>query len=180
MLPAGLRNIILFPLADYHSAGQRPACPPLNRKTKIEWRNKMDKPLSAIFTTITYKLANGKRIRLDVTIEVKSLLEQADRQTRSQRRQERRRHTEYVDGLTDTTTVLPQEDFADLLYRMDGYKRLYDAIDTLTEIQRRRLYLHYFRGLTYRQIAELEGISYSTASDSVAQARKALRKLLTR
>ncbi len=36
----------------------------------------MDKAI----TQITYKLANGKRIRLDVSIEVESLLQQADRQ----------------------------------------------------------------------------------------------------
>ncbi len=136
----------------------------------------MDKAI----TQITYKLANGKRIRLDVSIEVESLLQQADRQIRSQRRQERRRHTEYVDGLTDTTTALPQEDFADLLYRMNSYKLLNAAIDSLSGIQRRRLYLHYYRGFTYRQIADVEGVSFSTVSDSVARARKALRKLLTR
>ncbi len=136
----------------------------------------MDKAI----TQITYMLADGKRIRLNVSVEVKSLLQQADRQIRSQRRQERRRHTEYVDGLTDTTTALPQEDFADLLYRMDSYKHLYAAIDSLSGIQRRRLYLHYYRGLTYRQIAKAEGVSFSTVSDSVTRARKALRKLLTR
>ena len=136
----------------------------------------MDKAL----TQITYRLADGKQIRIDVSIEVENLLQQDDRKIRSQTRQERRRHTEYVDGLTDTTTILPQEDFSDLLYRMDCYKRLYTAIDTLSEIQRRRLYLHYFQQHTYRQIAEAEGVSFSTVSDSLARARKALRKLLTR
>ncbi len=82
--------------------------------------------------------------------------------------------------MTDTTTALPQEDFADLLYRMNSYKLLNAAIDSLSGIQQRRLYLHYYRGFTYRQIADVEGVSFSTVSDSVARARKALRKLLTR
>jgi len=134
----------------------------------------MDKPL----VEMMYKLADGKRIRFEVTSEVKDLLEQADRQIRSQRRQERRRHTEYIDGLTDTTIVCPQEDFADLISRMDSYKRLYSAIDKLTETQRHRVILHYFGGLTYRQIAEMESVNFKTVAESVTRAREKLRQYL--
>ncbi|MDR1704029.1 MAG: hypothetical protein LBS19_05030 [Clostridiales bacterium] len=136
----------------------------------------MDKPL----TTIIYKLADGKRICLVVTMEVKSLLEQADRKIRSQRRKERRRHTEYIDGLTDTTMVLPQEDFANLISRIDSYKRLHAAIETLSDARRRRVYLHYFGGFTCRKIAESEKVSFEAVSKSLVQARKALCELLTR
>ena len=136
----------------------------------------MDKPL----VVIKYKTADGKRICLDVSMEVKSLLEQADRQRRSQKRQERRRHTEYVDGLTDTTTILPQEDFANLIYRMDSYKRLYAAIDMLSDVQQRRVRLYYFGGLTYRQIAEFEKVDHKAVVQSVKQAKSKLHKYLTR
>ncbi|MDR1705864.1 MAG: hypothetical protein LBS19_14445 [Clostridiales bacterium] len=130
------------------------------------------------FAEIVYKLADGKRIHLVVTMEVKSLLEQADRQIRSQRRQERRRHTEYVDGVTDTTTILPQEDFADLIMRMDSYHRLHAAIGKLSDAQRRRVLLHYFGGFTHKQIAEFDGVAPMTVTDSIQQARKRLKKLL--
>ena len=133
----------------------------------------MDVPL----TEIVYKLANGKRIRLEVSIEVKELLEQFDRQIRSQSRQDRRCHTEYVDGLTDTTTVLPQEDFADLVYRRDIYQRLYTAVAELSEVQRRRLYMYYFGGQTYRQIAELEGVGFKTVARTITRAIEALKKV---
>jgi RNA polymerase sigma factor (sigma-70 family) len=136
----------------------------------------MDKPL----VEIMYKLADGKRIRLEVSSEVKDLLQQADRQIRSQRRQDRRRHTEYIDGLTDTTDILPQEDFADLVDRMDSYKRLYSAIEMLPSAQKRRLCLYYFTGLNYRQIAEIDGVNQGTAARSVDKAKKALAKLLNR
>jgi RNA polymerase sigma-70 factor (ECF subfamily) len=129
-------------------------------------------------TKINYKLADGKRISLEVSIEVKHLLEQIDRQIRSQRRQDRRRHTEYIDGVTDTTIVLPQEDFADLVTRMDIYRELYVAIDSLSEIQRRRLRLYYFGWMTYRQIAEREGVGFMTVARSVTRGVDNLRKLL--
>lgn len=136
----------------------------------------MDNP----FVTIEYKTADEKRICIEVSIEVKKLLEQSDRQIRSQRRQDRRRHTEYIDGLTDTTMVLPQEDFADLVHRLNSYQRLYTAMGKLTETQRRRVVLHYFAELTYRQIAESEGVSHVTIVHSIGQARKALRKHLNK
>ncbi len=128
---------------------------------------------------INYKLADGKRIRLEVSVEVQELLEQADRQIRSQRRQEKRRHTAYIDGVTDTTAVFPQEDFADLVSRMDNYGRLYAAIRMLSGTQRHRMLLHYFGGFTYRQIAEFDGVAPMTVVDSIKQARKRLKRLLT-
>jgi len=127
---------------------------------------------------ITFTLANEKRVCLEVSIEVKNLLEQTDRQIRSQRRQDRRRHTEYIDGQTNTTTALPQEDIADLLFRMDSYQQLYVAINKLTKIQQRRLYMYYFLGLTNRQIAAIDGVNHSSVVRLIQQAVKALRKYI--
>ena len=118
---------------------------------------------------IVYKLADGKRIRLEVTGEVKELLEQSDRQIRSQRRQDRRHleKEEYDDGLADTTIVYPHEDFADLVIRMDSYKQLHAAMEKLSEIQRRRLRMRFFGGLTYRSIAVIENVSHKAIEDSI-------------
>jgi len=136
----------------------------------------MDKPTMGI----KYKLANGKRISIDVSIEVKNLLEQADRQIRSQRRQDRRHHdsAEYVDGLTDTTTVISHEDFADLIDRLDSYKQLYAAIETLSDIQKQWVYLHYFCGFTYRKIASMESVHHTTVMRTVKRAQRTLMELL--
>ena len=100
---------------------------------------------------IIYRTADGKRICITVTIAIKELLRLSERQMRSQRRQDRRRHTEYIDGLTDTTMVFPQEDFADLVLRMDRYKQLYSSIDELPKTQRRRLQLYYFAGMSQQE-----------------------------
>ncbi len=129
---------------------------------------------------ISYKLADGKRIRVEVSIEVVKQLSDSDRQIRSQRRQERRRHTEYIDGVTDTASVLPHEDFADLVYRIDLYKWLYIAIEKLSDIQRRRLLIRYLYALTYREIANMEGVDHKTVAESVTKAVSNLRKLLVK
>ena len=55
---------------------------------------------------------------------------------------------------------------------------LYAAISVLPEVQKRRLVLRYFAGLTYKQIAVIEGCSISPVIRSVEAAIKKLKKLL--
>ena len=133
----------------------------------------MDKPL----VTIKYKTADGKRICVEVSTAVKELLEQSDRQIRSQGRKDRRYldYAEYIDGVTNATMATPQEDVADLLIKMELVKQLHAAMDKLTETQRRRLILYYYHGLTYRRIAEIEKVNFKTISESVARAIQILK-----
>jgi DNA-directed RNA polymerase specialized sigma subunit, sigma24 homolog len=136
----------------------------------------MDKSL----VTIQYKTADGKRICVEVSTAVRDLLEQTDRQIRSQGRKDRRYldKREYIDGLTDTTIVCPDEDIADLVCRLDSYERLHEAIETLSEVQRRRIMLYYFDDLSYRQIAVPEGVSSASVAESIIGTVKKLKKQL--
>jgi len=130
---------------------------------------------------ITYKTADGKHICVEVTTEVKELLEQSERQMQSQRRQDRRYLTKenYVDGFTDTTIICPKEDIADLVCRMDSYEKLHAAIATLPELHQHRLHLYYNDELTYKQIAKLENVHHTTIARSLKKIRRFLRKYLT-
>lgn len=58
------------------------------------------------------------------------------------------------------------------------YKELYKAISKLPEIQKRRLELYYFRGLTYEQIANLEHCTKRAVKFSVDIAKKTLLNVL--
>lgn len=135
----------------------------------------MDKPL----VKIEYKTANGSRICVEVSTSVKELLEQSDRQIRSQRRQDRRYldFTPLTDEVLEISLLGAYEDTADLLERMESNARLHKAIGKLTEVQRRRLSLYYFEGLTYSQIAKLEGVSHRAVIYSIEQALKQLKTL---
>ena len=138
----------------------------------------MDKPL----ITITYKTADGKQICVEVPTSVKELLEQSDRQIRSQRRQDRRYldNSDFIDGLTDTAMKYPQYiDPADLLIRMESHKLLHSAINELSETQRRRLLLYFFGNLTHSQIAKLEGVGRAAITYSISRAIKQLRRYIT-
>ena len=133
------------------------------------------------FITIVYKLADGKRIRLEVTSEVAELVAQSDRQIRSQRRQDRRYliYTDCIEELDGTTMTDPPEDAADLLIRMDSYKQLYTAMGKLSETHRRRIYLYYYCGLSCREIARIENVHHTTVSRSLKQALKAMEAQIT-
>jgi len=137
----------------------------------------MDKPL----VKISYKLANGSRITVEVSTSVNEVLEETDRQIRSQRRQDRRHidFVEYIDELTDPAMINPQSDPADLVIRMESYIQLYAAIDKLSEVQRRRLLLYIKHNLTYQQIADLEGVNKSAIGQSIKRSIEQLYKLLT-
>jgi RNA polymerase sigma factor (sigma-70 family) len=130
---------------------------------------------------IAYKLASGNEIRLFVSLSVKELLEQSDRQIRSQRRQDRR-YLDYVgfmDEVNETAMIDPQEDTANLFVRMEGYALLYAGIEKLSEVQRRRLCLHYVQNLTYQQIADLDNVSISAVGYSIKRATEQLFLMLT-
>lgn len=63
-----------------------------------------------------------------------------------------------------------QDEFEPLRYVLD------EAMKTLTDIQRKRVYLYYYKGLSEREIAAIEGVSYKQVRKSLVQAQKKLKK----
>ena len=72
----------------------------------------------------------------------------------------------------------PSESMEDRVYRRIMYHKLHKAIDQLPDIQRRRIRLYYFEGLTYEQIAQMEGCSKRAVKFSVDIALKKLKNYL--
>ena len=63
------------------------------------------------------------------------------------------------------------------IMRMQTYDTLYDMVDQLPSEQREMFYLHYFEGLTFREIAEIMGVSINTALGRMRYAILNLRKM---
>lgn len=61
-------------------------------------------------------------------------------------------------------------------YKSIQHKLLYEAILTLPAKQRRRLTLYYFSGLTYEEIAEIEGCTHPAIIKSVNKGIEKIRK----
>ena len=91
------------------------------------------------------------------------------------------RHSEQSEltevSLYNRATALP-ESVEDAVLRNLQYEALYNAIWKLPEAQRRRLIFYYFGGLTYAQIADMEGCKYQTVQDSIYAAVKKRKNFL--
>lgn len=53
---------------------------------------------------------------------------------------------------------------------------LQKAMQSLTEVQRERLHLYFFDGLTFRQIGERLGVSDKSVRESIKAALKKIKK----
>lgn len=78
--------------------------------------------------------------------------------------------------------VAPEFDVEQMEQREEGEKALLAAYKLLhsgmlTEVQQRRFLLHYFQGLSIRQIAEMEKVHQRAVWDSLMWAGKKLRKI---
>lgn len=88
-------------------------------------------------------------------------------------------HFEQTEQSLNRRAYYKAESVEDAVLRNIEYERLHRAISELPETQRRRLTLYYFRGLTYEQIAEMEGCSHPAVIKSVSAAIKKIRKILS-
>ena len=67
----------------------------------------------------------------------------------------------------------------DNLADKEGLSNLYEVVENcLTETQRRRFKLYYFQGLTIRQIAKVENVSFASAKESLNQSKQKIKKYL--
>jgi len=62
--------------------------------------------------------------------------------------------------------------------RMDDVRRLLEEIESLSEPHREILMLYYYQDVTYRELAEMLGVSTATVNARLTQARAILRERL--
>ena len=71
-----------------------------------------------------------------------------------------------------------EEDIEDAVVKKLEEERLYNAIEQLSEIQKRRLIKYYFEDKNYEEIAKEEGCSFQMVAKSVKAAIRNLKKML--
>lgn len=91
------------------------------------------------------------------------------------------RHTEQSE-LTDETlynrALYPPKSVEETVFDSQWNKRLRKAITELPEVQRRRFILYHEFGLTYEQIAEMEGCTKMPVKRSIDRATEKIRDFL--
>lgn len=88
------------------------------------------------------------------------------------------RHLEHSD-VWDEVTSKKEESVEDVVLRKIQTERLHEAIEELPEIQRRRVKLYYYHGLTYKQIAIMEKCSDPAVMKSIKAALEKIKKYMS-
>lgn len=126
-----------------------------------------------------YKDAIGETEYTYVTKEVyEALTEIFRKEAHAQEMRDLRHITKggYTEGETENLAFESGESLEDIVIRQMELETLQKAMQSLTEVQRERLHLYFFEGLTYRQIAEKKGIGEKNVRESITVAIKKIKK----
>lgn len=127
---------------------------------------------------ITYNFADGESATVEVNEELGTIILDSRREEHALEERER-----YHSLYSFDRAEFEGDDFADTatpeweMLKSIEDKKLHEALDQLTEVQRRRLEM-LADGLSFREIAVLEGASLPSVQDSISWARKKLQKFL--
>ena len=122
---------------------------------------------------VTIKI-NGQALSVEVSVEVYEYLDRADHKEENLAH-EKRRHwdiREFDEYIVAAEGHTYQETPEQYVCRMETQAELMAALSLCTEAQRRRFLLYALDGLSYEQIARLDGCSKYAVRDSVEAARK--------
>ena len=126
-----------------------------------------------------YKDAIGETEYTYVTKEVyEALTETFRKEAHAQEMRDLRHVTKegYTEGETEELAFDSGESLEDMVIRQMELETLQKAMQSLTEVQRERLHLYFFEGLTYRQIAQKKGIGEKNVRESITGAIKKIKK----
>lgn len=90
------------------------------------------------------------------------------------------RHTDFTkltEQFLESYADSQEESIEEAVFRKFRKKQLHKAMGKLPKKQKRRLILHYFYDMTYKEIAEIEGCSVRAVEYSMQKAVKALKKI---
>ena len=82
----------------------------------------------------------------------------------------------YVEGDTEDLLLFSEESLENYVIRRIELENMRRAMKNLSAVQKERLQMYFFEGLSYRQMGEKLGISHIAARDSIELAIKKIRK----
>ena len=118
---------------------------------------------------------------IEVTDEVAEELRAGRRAEAAHQRRVTRNKAQYSldcdDGI-EYSACLHEPTPQELLERVELFYHLWNALNTLPEVQGRRVDAHVILGMSYREIARAEGVDWSSIRESVRAGLTAMRKYL--
>ena len=87
-------------------------------------------------------------------------------------------HSEIYEETLEKRIINKQELLEDSVIKKDSFEKLHNAINELSDIEKRRIRMYYFEDKTLDEIAEIERTSHQAISKSIHNSLKKLEKLL--
>lgn len=134
---------------------------------------------------LTFRDENGdiivQPVALDIWTKVQRVRNKYERkEERALERYIRYKVLEYIDGVSETEALFVASDqVCEMAEKSDVRNRIYEAIELLPEIQKRRVKAYLIEGLTYQQIADSENVYFNAARISIKKAKNNLKKILS-
>lgn len=85
----------------------------------------------------------------------------------------------YIEGETEDFMMERGETLEDIIIRQAELEILQKAMQSLTKVQRERLYLYFFEGLSSREIAQKQQINQNAVWKSIQSSVKKMRNFFT-
>lgn len=143
-------------------------------------RLKRRKHMIVINLRIYYPVLYEQDVLCEVPEQVKLLLDELKRleHAQNERRRYHGEYLEYIESATDGIIECPssEEEYLQSCRRQE----LYRAMLRLPAKQMRRIYAHFFLGLSETEIARVEKVSISAISSSITQGILCLRRCIGR
>ena len=124
----------------------------------------------------------GHDVFIEVSDDVAAEL-QADRRYEKTHAQRNRRNMaiyslDVGDGIETSAEIACHSDNPEAVFAMmENHCRLCQALNSLPEIQGRRVDAHYLQGKSIQEIAKAEDVSESSIKESIERGLKAMRKI---
>lgn len=117
----------------------------------------------------------------DIPDSVYAVLREYERAEAAYRMRVRRNKAYYSldrgDGI-ENAAIVQEQDPLEILERKLMREQLYQALDTLPDKQARRVYAHFFLGMSKSDIARAEGVSEAVVRIAISKALKQMKKIL--
>ena len=120
-----------------------------------------------------YAFTTGEEA-VEISEEWAAVLEEMDHEEQLSNRRETRRHQSLDDLLYEGLDFASDGDAESPLLEKEFTAELAEALEKLTEIQRRRLLMH-CEGMTLMDIAKKDNVHFTMIARSLEQARKNLK-----
>ena len=84
------------------------------------------------------------------------------------------------DAENEAIIIHSAKSIEEIIFKDQKKEQLHLALSSLTDIQRRRIMLHYFDGMTIKEIAKLESVVIRVVSRSIRKAEENIAKYFLR